>query len=139
MIDSAVHEILDKLLKRRDEISTELSALENLIVVYKRLSSGSPSESVDEGGQLRLGLHGSPRAVQAAAISRSIDAIRRIIIAEGRPMKRGELVKRLEAERYALPGADKNKVLGTNVWRSGKFRAIEGRGYWPKDVTLPRN
>ena len=53
-------------------------------------------------------------------------------------MKRGELVKRLLDQGYSLPGRDKNKVFGTNLWRSGKFRAVDGEGYWPKDVVLPR-
>lgn len=138
MSGDTVQEILDKLLERRDIISKELSALENLIVVYRGLSTQPPPESIDQG-ELKLGLHASPRAVQAAAITRSIEAIRRMIIGENRPMKRGELVRRLESEGFTLPGADKNKVLGTNIWRSGKFRTIEGRGYWPKDVSLPRS
>lgn len=137
MVDETVQEILDKLLERRDKISRELMALENLIVVYRGLSTQEDSESADQG-QLRLGLQAAPRAVQAASIARSIDAIRKMIISENRPMKRGELVKRLEKDGFVLPGADKNKVLGTNIWRSGRFRAIEGRGYWPKDVSLPR-
>ncbi len=137
MADGTVQEILDKLLERRDKIVKELSALENLIVVYRGLSTREISESPDQG-QLRLGLGGARRAVQAAAIARSIEAVRRIIINEGRPMRRGELARRLEAEGFALPGGDKNKVLGTNIWRSGRFRTIEGSGYWPKDVSLPR-
>lgn len=138
MADGSIQEILDKLLERRDKIVHELSALENLIVIYRGLSTHPAPESPDQG-ELRLGIQASPRAVQAAAIARSVEAIRRIIIAENRPMKRGELVKRLEADGFALPGADKNKVLGTNIWRSGRFRLIEGRGYWPKDVSLPRS
>ena len=138
MAEQTPKEILDILLKRRDKISKELEALENLIVVYKGLSADDGSESASaDAGQLRLSLQRSPRAVQAASIARSMDAARRIILSERRPMKRGELVKRLQEEGFILPGADKNKVFGTNIWRSGKFRTIEGRGYWPKDVKLP--
>ena len=52
-------------------------------------------------------------------------------------MKRGELVKLVEARGYKILGSDKNKVFGTNMWRSGKFRHIEGLGYWPTDVDPP--
>jgi hypothetical protein len=66
-----------------------------------------------------------------------VDTARRIIVAEGRPMKRGELVKRLEERAFKITGADKNKVFGTNLWRSGKFVAVKGKGYWPSDIALP--
>ena len=66
-----------------------------------------------------------------------LDATRKLILKEQRPMKRGELRKRVEALGYDVIGADKNKVFGTNLWRSGKFRTIEGQGYWPNDVELP--
>jgi len=49
-------------------------------------------------------------------------------------MKRGELVKRLEEQGYEVVGTDKNKVFGTNLWRSGRFQMIEGKGYWPNDI-----
>lgn len=129
--------MLDKLLKRRDEISGELKALDNLIVIYERLSRRGHAESPIDDAQFSLEIHRKPRAVQAAEVARAMTAIRKIIISEGRPMKRGELVKSLEKEGFKLPGTDKNKVLGTNLWRSGRFRAVAGMGYWPKDVSLP--
>jgi hypothetical protein len=67
-----------------------------------------------------------------------METARRLILKNNRPMKRGELVRELQKMGFDLPGTDKNKVLGTNLWRSGKFRTIEGRGYWPKDVPLPK-
>jgi hypothetical protein len=66
-----------------------------------------------------------------------IEEARRLILKENRPMKRGELVRQLEARGFKIAGTDKNKVFGTTVWRSGKFDQIEGRGYWPKGVPLP--
>jgi len=53
-------------------------------------------------------------------------------------MKRGELVSKLESQGFSFPGHDKNKVFGTNLWRSGRFRTVGDQGYWPKDVTLPK-
>lgn len=53
-------------------------------------------------------------------------------------MKRSELVATLETQGFNFPGKDKTKVFGTNIWRSGKFRAVDDKGYWPKDVPLPK-
>jgi hypothetical protein len=138
MADPNISEILDKLLERRALLAREMAALDNLVGLYHRLSSRENSESAMDPSQLDLYRHPSSRAAQAAEINRTIEAAKRLIIKEGRPMKRGELVQALEGQGYGFPGKDKNKVFGTNLWRSGKFRTIEGRGYWPKDVTLPR-
>lgn len=67
-----------------------------------------------------------------------LDVARRIILGEQKPLKRGDLVARLEARGFTIEGADKNKVFGTNLWRSKKFRNIDGQGYWPIDVPLPK-
>jgi hypothetical protein len=133
-----IREILDKLLERRAFVATEATALDNLIGFYHRLSSQSISESSANVNQLDLYRQPSSRAAQAAEIGRTIEAARKLIIREGRPMKRGELVSRLESQGFSFPGRDKNKVFGTNIWRSGRFRMVGDQGYWPKDVTLPK-
>lgn len=138
MASPTAREVLEKALERRAELVQEMGALDSLISVYRGLLSRSAAESrigVDQP-DLYKGL--PPRSIHAAQIAEMMDAARRIIIAEKRPMKRGELVKRLAEQGFEIFGKDKNKVFGTNLWRSGKFRTIEGKGYWPKDVSLPR-
>lgn len=62
---------------------------------------------------------------------------RQVLLESGQPMKRGELVRALEARGIPLLGKDKNKNLGTIMWRHGDmFVSIEKLGYWPKDVPL---
>jgi hypothetical protein len=138
MAGETARELLEKVVERRDELAREMAALDSLISIYRGLLSRSGAESRVglEQPDLYRGL--PPRAVHAAQIAEMMDAARRIIIAEKRPMKRGELVKRLTEQGFEIIGKDKNKVFGTNVWRSGRFRTIEGKGYWPKDVALPR-
>jgi len=137
MSEPSTREILDKLLERRSFLIKELSTLDSLIGVYKGLWGGGDAESLPEE-QLNLYQWPSSRAAQAAEIARAIDAARKIIIQNQRPMKRNELVKELENQGYSFPGKDKNKVFGTNIWRSGKFRTVEDKGYWPKDVPFPK-
>jgi hypothetical protein len=71
-------------------------------------------------------------------VAEMLAEVRRFIIAEGRPLTRSGLVRRLEAEGYVIDGKDMAKVLGTNIWRSKRFDHIEGEGYWPKAVLRPR-
>ena len=138
MADDGIRDILDKLLERRAFLSKEVIALDSLIGLYHRLSSQETSESSVDVNQLDLYRQPSSRAAQAAEIARTIEAARKLIIREGRPMRRGELVSRLESQGFSFPGRDKNKVFGTNIWRSGRFRTVGDQGYWPKDVTLPK-
>lgn len=131
-------ELLDNALKRRAELSAESEALDSFIEAYQRVLN--LKHAVPETGSDQLDLYrgATPRAIQAARVAEMVDAARRLMIAEKRPMKRGELVKRLEAQGYEVFGKDKSKVFGTNLWRSGKFVAVDGRGYWPNDIDLPR-
>ncbi|HEY0043225.1 MAG TPA: hypothetical protein VGB62_01635 [Allosphingosinicella sp.] len=138
MAAETAKELLAKLLKRRAEISAEAAALDSLISVYRGLSERENLESATQTEQPELYGTRSDRAFRAAQVAAMMDAARKIIISERRPMKRGELVKRLTEQGFIVTGKDKNKVFGTNLWRSGRFRMVEGEGYWPKDVILPR-
>lgn len=137
MPSESSREILDKLLERRREIAREAHGLDALIDVYEALLSQPRSESVD-GNQLSLYAQPTSRAMRSAETARTIDAARREILAANRPLKRGELVDVLERKGFSFHGADRVKVFGTNLWRSGKFRTIGDEGYWPRDTPLPR-
>jgi hypothetical protein len=64
-------------------------------------------------------------------------AARVALLEKGRPMKRGELVLELERRGIPLAGSDKNKNLGTILWRHPKdFVHLEKFGYWLRDVPL---
>jgi len=78
-----IQEILDKLLERRAFVAKEVSALDNLIGLYHRLSSQAISESSVDVNQLDLYRHPSSRAAQAAEIARTVDAARKLIIRGG--------------------------------------------------------
>jgi hypothetical protein len=63
---------------------------------------------------------------------------RAVLIESGRPMRRGQLVRALLARNVPLSGTDKNKNLGTILWRhKDQFVSLEKLGYWVKDVPLP--
>jgi len=134
MPSQMAREILDKALKRREELRVESEALDSLIKTYNALLYPQKNFSETDEEQPDLYRGASQRAIHRARVAEMVDAARRIIIAQRRPMKRGELVKRLEEQGYEVVGTDKNKVFGTNLWRSGRFQMIEGKGYWPNDI-----
>lgn len=137
MAGSTAHELLRNALKRREELLEELEALNSLIETYQKQMRGRPVREDTPEDEPSL-FKRSRRIDHAERIAEMIDAARKIILSEQRPMQRGQLRERLEALGFEIIGKDKNKVFGTNLWRSGKFRMIEGRGYWPMDEELPR-
>jgi|SRR5690348_1167732 len=135
MTDDSTRELLAKLLKRREELRIESEALENLISAYTSLSRLKGADV--EAPQLDLWKIRNSRKAKSAYVGELLAEVRRLIISEGRPLNRGDLVRRLEAAGYLIDGSDKAKVLGTNIWRSEKFDHIEGQGYWPRDIERP--
>lgn len=135
MDSDTIRNLLANALKRQDELRSEFETLQNLVSHYQRHLSG-PIGS-DEQPSLDLRLGGSSTKAKSAYVARLMDEARRLIVEAGRPLKRGELVRQLERQGLPVEGTDKAKVLGTNLWRSGKFEQIEGEGYWPLDLPRP--
>ena len=135
MATDTPRELLANLLKRREELRLESEALDRLIETYRTLAVLKHEPPAE---QLVLWAGARSRKARSDYVTEILGQVRRLIIGEGRPLTRSELVRRLESEGYVIDGGDKSKVLGTNIWRSKKFSHIEGRGYWPKDVPIPR-
>lgn len=135
MAGESIRDLLAKLLKRRDELRLESEALDNLIDTYRQLAL---LEKEQDLGQLDLWKGSRSRRARSAYVAEMMAAARRLILAEGRPLTRSDLLHRLEAEGYVIDGSDKSKVLGTNLWRSNQFQHIDKKGYWPQDTPIPR-
>lgn len=134
MIGDSTRELLANLLKRRDELRRESEALEKLIETYRQLSLLEREEPVD---QLDLWKGSRSSRARSAYVAEMMAKASRLILTEGRPLTRSELLQRLEKEGYVVDGKDKPKVLGTNLWRSGQFRHLGKQGYWPKGTPVP--
>lgn len=134
MNGNSTRELLANLLKRRDELRVESEALERLIETYRRLDLLEREEPID---QLDLWKGSRSSRARSAYVGEMMATARRLILAEGRPLTRSELLRRLEGEGYVVDGKDKPKVLGTNLWRSGQFRHVGKLGYWPKSTPMP--
>lgn len=126
-------ELLDIALKRKDELLLESNALDSLIETYKKLAE---FEEKRNPAQMDLWSGQRTKAGKSSYLAALLAEVHRLIIASGRPLKRSELVRKLEAGGHTIEGKDKPKVLGTNIWRSKQFIHIDGKGYWPKDTPL---
>ena len=136
MDSSSTRDLLSKLLKRREELRLESEALDKIIETYRSLSFLDMAVEVE---QLDLWKGGRSSRARSAYVAEMMAKARRLILDDGRPLTRSELLRRLESEGYVIDGSDKSKVLGTNLWRSKQFQHIEGLGYWPSDTPIPRN
>jgi hypothetical protein len=128
-------DLLQKAIERRDLLRKELGAIE----VFIHALSAQVGTAQKAANQPDLFTRRAPsRAERAAAVAEAMRAAERMILEEGRPLTRSELVERLEGAGHKLEGGDKSKVLGTNLWRSGRFMNVERVGYWPKASPLPQ-
>lgn len=134
MAGESIRELLSNLLKRREELRLESEALDRLIATYRDLALLEKEQEVD---QLELGIGSRSKRARSAYVAEMMAAARRLVLTEGRPLTRSQLLHLLESEGYVIDGKDKAKVLGTNLWRSGQFDHVEGLGYWPKGTPLP--
>ena len=132
----AVDDLLQRAIERRDLLRDELEAVESFILSYTKAQARQPGGAgSDQFSMFRT--DAGKRLKHVAAVRAMVDEAERMIIAEGRPLTRGQLVPRLEMEGHRITGGDKNKVFGTNMWRSGRFWNIKGAGYWPKEREVP--
>lgn len=131
-------ELLRLAYERRDRLRRELALVENLIAEHQKLDSDTQREAAGNY-ELDFALSDRPRRRRSVAIDNSalFDASERLILEEGKPLSRSQLMARLEREGFEFPGADKAKVFGTNLWRSRRFISLKGLGYWPEAHALP--
>lgn len=128
-------DLLGRAYERRERLRAELRAIETFIAQYEQLRAPSHSAAAE----LPLAPPESPsmRQREKTDLNAVLDAAERAILAEGRPLSRGTLLRMLEDKGYKFAGGDKVKVFGTNLWRSGRFKSLKGLGYWPEAHPLP--
>ena len=136
--DSRFKQALERraeILRGIQSLQTELQVVDEFVSLYEKLfhreSGARASEpSAVPGPKSRRQRNLLPPA-------RLAEICREIIIETGRPMTRSELLHELQERGIPMVGGDPSKVLGTILWRAGKFDNIKGQGYWPSD--MPRD
>ena len=159
---------VENALARRAQLRRELEEIEGFLALYDRFKSlGSaqatlgiiapatvapvagpaPSfasidlENEDSGGAKEEQSSPSPPQVAGKGLSREElrPHIEAIIREAGRPLTRGNLLRKLDQRGTPVGGqADRAKNMGTIMWRLKEhFVNLPGYGYWLKDVPYP--
>lgn len=128
--------------KKAAELEREAKELRQFIATYEALSgekSGENAASIadtqpDHADNSGPQVADSPPRKRGDKPSRIVSAAISAVTERGEPMTRSQLVKALENEGLVIGGTDKNKNMGTILWRSKKFENVEGKGYWPIEL-----
>ena len=127
---------------RRAQLAEEMALVDQYIALHAKLfgeTKGSEIENVsktdgnddglaDTSGAVTVKRRNNPKAVA--------DRVEAILRQEGRPIQRGELIKRVEDSGMPIHSVDKGKYIGTILWReSDRFVNVEGAGYWLAGVS----
>lgn len=120
-----------RLVDQLDKLDATIQMLEETIRVSQpEFDFATPADTLEEQVVKRERGELPPETIARYA--------RETLLEFGKPMKRGELVRALEQKGVPLAGKDKNKNLGTILWRHGDmFVSLAGLGYWPRDVRIP--
>jgi hypothetical protein len=127
-----------------DVREAEMREVDTFIAQYPRFS-GDSELRVD--AHIKTPKHETPDPTQRRAQNGPISQqqfeadARRLLMENGRPMKRGQLVKRFHSAGLRVGGADEQKEVknfGVKIWKANdKFINISGEGYWPMDIACP--
>jgi hypothetical protein len=139
--------LLQKLRQARERLLGNLHSIERAISSLESAMQALPPEVLDS--TLRPLLADTeyamapqtpePQRVRGVLSPHEVaSAASEALLAVGRPLKRGQLVRELEKRNIPLAGKDKNKNLGTILWRhEHMFVSLPGLGYWPRGAPLP--
>jgi hypothetical protein len=130
--------LIDKALKRKEELERELKQINDFIEMYERLS-GTDSESPDLPHQAEKQTIPPLKSIRRTRPRQLVRVMEAILKDLQRPLKRGELVAELENRGHSIPtNGDKAQYLATILWRNrNHFENLEGRGYWLKGLPVP--
>jgi hypothetical protein len=138
---SEFEDALARLKLLRETIQGHLERLNRAIDLMERAREAVGPEELDRLAKLFPSLPQPPTEPQrtrgGVPPSDIAATVRAILLDSRRPMKRGELVAELEKRQIPLAGKDRNKNLGTILWRHpGDFVHLEKLGYWLRDMPL---
>lgn len=127
-------QVVQELRERKAKLIEELDMIDQYLKLHQKLfPSAAPAnksgpETPDDAKETDAAKN-DPREVAARVVA--------ILREHGKPIQRGELVRKIEESGLPIHSKDKNKYLGTVLWRNrDTFVNIEGHGYWIKGMNV---
>lgn len=154
--------VVGNALKRRTELRHELAEVERFLALYEQFKgvdyAQQPSFAVVMEPQVAV--DSVPRdgseseRIASATVAADIPSsssvkglsklelkpyIEEVIKEAGRPLTRGQLLRKLDAKNVLVGGqADRSKNMGTIMWRLREdFVNLSGHGYWMRHTPYP--
>lgn len=113
-------------LRRRAEIQKELEEIDLFVKLHERFAGTNPehvSQIVQESDGIGTRVRGRPADFA--------DYMETVLRGADMPLSRAALVTEVEKRGIEIPSTDKQRYLGTILWRHrDRFVNIEGKGYW---------
>lgn len=144
---ASLSELIERLRRIIKEREAALQATKQVLSRLERMASDFPPEALEiiekalaQDGNLERSIAMLEPKRQRGILSPKEVAslIRNVLVEAGKPMKRGDIVRELEKQGVPLVGSDKNKNVGTIIWRHPElFVSVEGLGYWIRGVRIP--
>jgi hypothetical protein len=140
-----MEEMLRKALKRKEELQLELAEIDQFLDTYARLSgyaadAGTTAARGPQEPSQRSSVDRPSRTLAFTPIRRRgapenyADIAEQVLQKSGMPLTRYQLVQAIEREGASIPSTDKDRYIGTILWRHrDRFVNLPGFGYWLKD------
>ena len=120
---------------------SEMREVETFIAQYPRFSGENEQRDDAHAKTSKDDTRDSrpPNAANGPISQEQFEAdARRLLIENGRPMQRGQLVKKFRSSGLRVGGTDEIKEMrnfGVKIWKAkDRFINILGEGYWPRDI-----
>jgi hypothetical protein len=125
-----------------ERLQTEMRDIDTFLALYARFAEAD-EDNASQATETSTPSHNGQAedaSFPAGNVSQEqfeIDA-RRLLIENGRPMKRGQLIRSFRSHGLRVGGTNEAKSFGAKIWRArDRFINISGEGYWPRDVDCP--
>ena len=127
-------------LRKRDDLKRQLAEAEEFLRLWNRVLGSDAVDSVTPSTAMGQGeIAAQPLPKKSPTRDRAAEIARKIILAGGIPMTRGQLVEAFEARGTPVGGLNPRRNMGTIMWRlRDRFINLEGLSYWPLDVANER-
>jgi hypothetical protein len=129
-----------------ESLQAELRDIDTFIALYPRFADERDANlEASSPVEVRRGEHALPAHDDTPILGNGMVTqeqfeadVRKVLIDNGRPMKRGQLINGLHSRGLRVGGTDELKNFGTKIWKArDKFVNIASEGYWPRDVDCP--
>ena len=123
---------IPELQERKGKLIEELDLIDRYLELHTKLFPAQNAETKSGRTDTSARQHSEAEKNDPRVVA---DMAEKILRKHGRPLQRGDLVSRIEASGLPIHSKDKNRYLGTILWRHrSRFTNFPNLGYWIKGL-----